>query len=65
MISDDLLRRTKVLWEPRYGRKLNDEEAREIERNVVEFFTLLEEWASIEDDGTRTPGAADEESPGR
>ncbi len=65
MMSDDLLGRTKTLWEPRYGRKLSDEEAREIARNVVGLFTILEEWASSEDDGARTSGTTDEESPGR
>ena len=57
MARNDLLRRTKALWEPRYGRKLSDEEAREIVANVTEFFTILEEWASREDDAASAPGA--------
>lgn len=60
MISDELLGKTKALWEPRYGRELSDEEAREILRNVVEFFTTLEEWFLREDAAAREQGATRE-----
>ena len=65
MISDDLLERTKAVWEPRYGHKLSDEETREIVRNVGEFFTILGEWASRGDGAARVRGAANEQTPGQ
>lgn len=55
-MDDDMLKRTKAFWEPRYGRKLSDEEAREIVENAVGFFRILEEWESRGDD---TEGTSD------
>lgn len=31
-------------WEPRYGRKLTHEDAREIVMNLTGFFKILMEW---------------------
>lgn len=43
-LEDDLLRRTRDLWERHYGRPLGDEDVREIASNVAAFFTLLLSW---------------------
>jgi hypothetical protein len=36
------------VWQPRLGRKLSDEDARQIMRNVTGFFNVLAEWARAE-----------------
>ena len=56
-MDDDLLKRTRAFWEPRYGRKLSDEEAREIVENVVGFFRILEEWNARDGGSKEQPGA--------
>ena len=42
--SDDLIDQTIALFEPRYGRKITREEAREILANLTGFFEILLEW---------------------
>jgi hypothetical protein len=42
--SDQFLDETIVFWEPRYGRKLTREDAREIAENLTGFFRVLLEW---------------------
>ncbi len=44
MPSDDLIDETIALFEPRYGRKITREEAREILANLTGFFEILLEW---------------------
>ena len=39
--SPELIRQTKDLFEPRYGRELSDEEAREIIDNAVNYMKIL------------------------
>ena len=43
-LDDELLSRTRELWERHYGRSLSDEDVREIASNVAAFFTLLLSW---------------------
>ena len=43
-----LIARTKETWQPRAGRNLSDEDAREIAENVTGFFRLLLEWEASE-----------------
>ena len=43
--NDNLIDRTRQVWQPRLGRDLNREDARQIAENVTGFFTLLAEWS--------------------
>lgn len=40
--------RTRELWQPRMGRDLNDEDARQILHSVTGFFGVLAEWRRAE-----------------
>ena len=40
--------RTGQFWQPRLGRDLTDEDARQIMHNVTGFFGVLAEWARAE-----------------
>lgn len=39
---------TRQIWQPRIGRDLTDEEARQIAENVTGFFAVLVEWSQAE-----------------
>jgi len=40
--------RTRDIWQPRMGRDLNDEDARQILHSVTGFFGVLAEWRRAE-----------------
>ena len=40
--------RTRQVWQPRLGRDLGNEDARQIMHNVTGFFDVLAEWARVE-----------------
>ena len=40
--------RTRQIWQPRIGRDLTDDDARQIAENVTGFFSLLAEWSNAE-----------------
>jgi hypothetical protein len=40
--------RTRQIWQPRIGRNLTDEDARQINENITGFFGVLAEWARTE-----------------
>jgi hypothetical protein len=40
--------RTRQVWQPRIGRDLSDEDARQIMHNVTGFFGVLAEWSRAE-----------------
>ena len=46
--KDDLTRRTRQVWQPRLGRDVTREDARQIAANVTGFFSLLAEWSRAE-----------------
>jgi hypothetical protein len=46
--SDHLIDRTRQVWQPRLGRKLSREDARQISENVTGFFAVLAEWSRAE-----------------
>ena len=46
--NDNLIDRTRRVWEPRLGRDPSREDAREIAENVTGFFTLLAKWSRAE-----------------
>lgn len=46
--NDDLIGRTRQVWQPRLGRDLSREEARQIGENVTGFFAILAAWSRAE-----------------
>ena len=46
--NDNLIDRTRKVWQPRIGRDLTDEDARQIAENVTGFFSILAEWSRAE-----------------
>jgi hypothetical protein len=46
--KEDYIAQTIALWEPRAGRQLTHEDAREIIENVSGFFRILHEWDQAE-----------------
>jgi hypothetical protein len=46
--NDNLIGRTCKVWQPRTGRNLTNEDARQIAENVTGFFALLAEWSRAE-----------------
>ena len=40
--------RTRQIWQPRLGRDLTDEDARQIMHNVTGFFGVLAEWSQAD-----------------
>jgi hypothetical protein len=47
-LKDDLIGRTRQVWQPRLGRDLSREDARQIAENVTGFFSALAEWSRAE-----------------
>ena len=54
-LIDELIGRTRQVWQPRLARDLSPEAARQIVENVTGFFALLAEWSRAE-----TPSAAND-----
>ena len=46
--NDNLIDRTRKVWQPRTGRGLTNEDARQIAENVTGFFSILAEWSRAE-----------------
>jgi hypothetical protein len=46
--TKNLIDRTRNVWQPRTGRQLTGEDARQIAENVTGFFSILAEWSSTE-----------------
>ena len=46
--NDNLIDRTRKVWQPRTGRDLTNEDARQIAENVTGFFAILTEWSCAE-----------------
>ena len=40
--------RTRQIWQPRLGRDITDEDARQIMHNVTGFFGVFAEWSRAE-----------------
>jgi hypothetical protein len=45
---NNLIDRTRQVWQPRLGRDLSREDARQIAENVTGFFARLAEWSRAE-----------------
>jgi hypothetical protein len=52
---------SRQVWQPRIGRDLTDEDARQIIHNVTSFFGVLAEWSRAE----RLPAANDAATPAK
>ena len=46
--NDNLTDRTRQIWQPRLGRDLSREDARQIVENLTGFFGVLAEWSRAE-----------------
>ena len=46
--NDNLIDRTRQVWQSRIRRDLTDEDARQIAENVTGFFAVLAEWSRAE-----------------
>ena len=46
--NDILIDRTRHVWQPRVGRELTREDARQIAENAIGFFSVLAEWSRAE-----------------
>ena len=46
-LKDELIGRTREVWQPRLGRDLSPEDARQIAANVTGFFSVLAEWSRM------------------
>ena len=47
--TQNLIDRNRAVWQPRLGRDLTPDEARQISANVTGFFAVLAEWARKEE----------------
>jgi len=47
-LNDDLIGQTREVWQPRFGRDLSRDEAKQIAANVAGFFSILAEWSWAE-----------------
>ena len=47
-LDDDLVGQTQKVWQPRLGRELSREDARQIVANMTGFFSVLAEWSRAE-----------------
>ena len=46
--NDNLIDRTRQVWQSRIGRDITDEDARQIAASVTGFFSVLAEWSRAE-----------------
>lgn len=44
-LNDDLVGRTREVWQPRLGRDLSCDEAKQITASVTGFFAVLADWS--------------------
>jgi len=64
--NDELIGRTREVWQPRLGRDVTRDEAKQIAASLTGFFAVLAEWsradkpASANDNGD-TAASGDEE----
>ncbi len=47
-LDDNRIERTREVWQPRIGRDLSRDEAKQIADNVAGFFSVLAEWSRAE-----------------
>ena len=64
--NDNLIDKTIRLWQPRLGRNVSREDARQIAENVTGFFSILADWSRVEipatvNDNNLQPKASEKE----
>jgi hypothetical protein len=47
-LKHELIGRTREVWQPRLGRDLSREDARQIAESMTGFFAVLAEWSGAE-----------------
>ena len=47
-LNDELLQKTREVWQSRLGRDLSRDEAKQITANIAGFFSTLAEWERSE-----------------
>ena len=47
-LNDDQIEGAREVWQPRVGRNLRRDEAKQIAANVTGFFSILAEWSRFE-----------------
>jgi hypothetical protein len=47
-LNDDLIGRTRKVWQRRFGRDLTPDDAKQILANITGFFSVLAEWSQAE-----------------
>ena len=47
-LSHESIEKAMEMWQPRYRRRLSQEDAREILENAIGFFRILREWQAQE-----------------
>lgn len=47
-LKDELIRRTGEFWQPRLGRNLSREDARQIAESMTGYFSMLAEWSRVQ-----------------
>ena len=47
-LKDELIGRTRQVWQPRLGRDLSREDARQSAANATGFFSVLAKWSRAE-----------------
>ena len=65
-LNDELIERTHEVWQPRFGRDLSRDEAKQIATSVTGFFAVLAEWSRADlpepaNDTGDTAASGDEE----
>ena len=65
-IANDIIERTREVWQPRLGRDLSRDEAQQIAADMSGFFSILAEWDRSERPvpANNWPGDAASESDG-
>jgi hypothetical protein len=65
-LNDELIERTREVWQPCFGRELSRDEAKQIATSVTGFFAVLAEWSRADlpepaNDTGDTAASGDEE----
>jgi hypothetical protein len=47
-LNDELIGQTRRVWQPRLGRDLSRDEAKQVAASVTGFFAVLVEWSRAE-----------------
>ena len=57
-LNDELIGRTREVWQPRLGRDLSHDEAKQIAASLTGFFAVLAEWSRADMPNTANDNGA-------